>query len=44
MHYADKDKIDHDVNDHLFSQVGQYYKRKKLIQENCPNWAPDTKK
>ena len=44
LHYTDKDKIDHDVNDHLFSQVGQYYKRKKLIQENCPNWTPDTKK
>lgn len=44
MHFMDKTKIDQDVNDHLFSQVGQYYKRKKLIQENCPEWTPNIKK
>ncbi len=44
MHYTDKNEIDHDINDYPFSQVGLYFKRKKLIEENCPHWTPDTSK
>jgi hypothetical protein len=42
MHYSNPTKFDKGVNDHIFSQVGQYYKRKKIIQETCPYWTPDT--